>query len=254
MSTASIEAPIISQAITTVPVLVLLVKICHGSRLDRISLAAITASLSRDKVSEIFMKLLSTQGSFSVANILSAIGALDNLCEFLNLICESTGEYISRDVGRMLSSLAPQDPIALDPPNKKDLLARTSLAMGLVDQLRDAELYSTWIGLERLGLRLEPRLQQIEKICQESCEDFERATLNAIADASIFMTKYFEPEIQALAFKSLLNFCFTPTAEQFLLPLRCTGFYEELERRIIMREYGSVFVSSCILDSTALIN
>jgi hypothetical protein len=185
-------------------------------------------------------------------------------------IFQITGEYISEDVARDLSVLPIRHPVItiaaqiVEETEATPLSQLQTLSRHETLEQWDIVRLKTWMVLQTHGLHLETRLSQIEDTLSGKFKVSNPQIFDAVADASIFtrcslssvssymlfkfsiLRENFSPKLRFLAFDCLLKYCLTPVLGQIYEPLAYyPGFYDELERRKIMREQ-SMYVSSCM--------
>ncbi|KAJ7367237.1 hypothetical protein DFH08DRAFT_836905 [Mycena albidolilacea] len=216
-----------------------------GSDDDRIRCALSISRLSKNEIAEI-LKILLTNEQLSICKTIPFnVLAAEQLCEFLAIICQITGEYISRDVAWELSSFPIRHrviTIASQIIEEKEVtpLSKLRTVSGLeTNDRRDLVRLKTWTVLQTHGLRLESQVLQIQKILSGKPKVSNHQIFDAVVDASFFTRECFSLELRCSAFDCLLKYALTPTLEQmelYNILEDYSGFYRELERRTVMRE------------------
>ncbi|KAJ7367223.1 hypothetical protein DFH08DRAFT_836882 [Mycena albidolilacea] len=222
-----LSRPIVPQTLTQAMARKMLGQI-WGSEVDRIRCAISVGKLSKNQVADILKTLLTIDQISICKTIPFNVLAAEQLCEFLAIIFQITGEYISGDIAwdSELSSFPIQHPVI------------TILGINVNGQ-RDSIRLATWRVLQTHGLRLESRVSQIQDILSRKPEVSNHQIFDAVADASIFTSENFSHELRSSAFDCLFKYWSAPRLKQielYDLLKDNYGFYHELERRTLMRE------------------
>ncbi|KAJ7147182.1 hypothetical protein C8R43DRAFT_1012218 [Mycena crocata] len=199
----------VAKIVASVAVSLTLWALYAGPEYHRLQCALSLCKLTREQMRQILKALVNDVPSLSNhLDAPSAFLACRVLCDFLALVLQITGpeEYMSKDIATALLALAPMagHPILTLGSEIVEEREISPFSMLQLNQF-SGDRFKNWKELQKLGLRLETRMAQIQHILTQTSNPSNFQSFDAIADAIIFKRDFFTSELRSSASECLFN-------------------------------------------------